>query len=547
MTDLTIQHTERMVGANHPTLADTLNRLALVEHNNDGTHNKLTQVKDPYVDVRAYGAVGDGVTDDTTAIQNAINSVKANGCGKIFLPGGVWKITSPIELSYGVILEGSGKAACFIYNTGNGPAIKFVSTVVNAYPQNGSSTLPYYWSIRKLAIRGDSALASNTGIKLSDGASYGLVESVDIMDTGSHAIDMQNGTGSGAIYNTFIDIKVQRPRGYALYMTGEASQNEFLNFHAQHLYSDGIVIMSDGASPKNNKFFGGGVEHRGTGVTGDYTIFKQGAITGVGVLATTLKGMYLEGMSSSYVGTIHAVKVEKGSLDMDSGFISQVHYGIVTSNDSTASVRGTYFYWSASGVPSPQYCFQQIGTSRMQIGEGNIRWSGASSWTWYAEAVGNSITGFIYANEPYHFYNFLKGSHPRIIGATTSAGADTVSFRSLNGSGVETVRAAITGYIDRSNFRVYNSNLQIGADYNGDRLLLLRGATNSQVWVDADGKILQKTSAPASDTDGTSVGLGSTQSTVGAAGGASALPATPSGYATIRIAGTEYVMPYYAK
>lgn len=38
-----------------------------------------------------------------------------------------------------------------------------------------------------------------------------------------------------------------------------------------------------------------------------------------------------------------------------------------------------------------------------------------------------------------------------------------------------------------------------------------------------------------------------TQTTVGAAGGANALPATPSGYLNIKISGVEYVIPYYAK
>lgn len=42
------------------------------------------------------------------------------------------------------------------------------------------------------------------------------------------------------------------------------------------------------------------------------------------------------------------------------------------------------------------------------------------------------------------------------------------------------------------------------------------------------------------------IGLGSTtQSTVGAAGGASALPATPSGYLIINVAGTNRVVPFY--
>jgi hypothetical protein len=40
---------------------------------------------------------------------------------------------------------------------------------------------------------------------------------------------------------------------------------------------------------------------------------------------------------------------------------------------------------------------------------------------------------------------------------------------------------------------------------------------------------------------------GDTQTTVGAAGGATALPATPSGYLEITIGTTDYVIPYYAK
>jgi hypothetical protein len=57
------------------------------------------------------------------------------------------------------------------------------------------------------------------------------------------------------------------------------------------------------------------------------------------------------------------------------------------------------------------------------------------------------------------------------------------------------------------------------------------------------------------DTDGKHAAIsvtgftfnGTTQTTVGAAGGASALPATPSGYVVFTIGTTEYVTPFYAK
>lgn len=42
------------------------------------------------------------------------------------------------------------------------------------------------------------------------------------------------------------------------------------------------------------------------------------------------------------------------------------------------------------------------------------------------------------------------------------------------------------------------------------------------------------------------LGSPTTQTTVGPAGGASALPATPTGYLTVMIGDTPYVIPYYA-
>lgn len=46
----------------------------------------------PWVDVKAYGAVGDGVADDTTAIQAALNTT----LGTVFFPKGTYKVTSTL-------------------------------------------------------------------------------------------------------------------------------------------------------------------------------------------------------------------------------------------------------------------------------------------------------------------------------------------------------------------------------------------------------------------------------------------------------------------
>ena len=64
----------------------------------------------PYVDVTAYGAKGDGSTDDTTAIQAAINaycsSPSASNGGAIFFPPGTYKVSQPQTPSSSPVFSG---------------------------------------------------------------------------------------------------------------------------------------------------------------------------------------------------------------------------------------------------------------------------------------------------------------------------------------------------------------------------------------------------------------------------------------------------------
>ncbi len=108
----------------------------------DGTGTAKTAdliTKGPWVDVRAFGAVGDGVTDDTAAIQAAIDSLAgsttpfvfyAKGIydiplGYLYIPKGVYKTTAaiqfpePINVKCDGVLAGEvtiGKATPTTYN-----------------------------------------------------------------------------------------------------------------------------------------------------------------------------------------------------------------------------------------------------------------------------------------------------------------------------------------------------------------------------------------------------------------------------------------------
>lgn len=65
------------------------------------------------ISVKDFGAVGDGVTDDTAAIQAAVDAVVAASGGKVFVPTGKYLVSSTIDLAswYGapaIIFEGEG-------------------------------------------------------------------------------------------------------------------------------------------------------------------------------------------------------------------------------------------------------------------------------------------------------------------------------------------------------------------------------------------------------------------------------------------------------
>lgn len=87
----------------------------------------LNEKTEGVVSATSYGAIGDGIHDDTAPIQKAIDEAfKTNK--NVILPEGTFKITSPLKLYDGVVLTGNGGSKTVIkaINEGNlTAAIKF--------------------------------------------------------------------------------------------------------------------------------------------------------------------------------------------------------------------------------------------------------------------------------------------------------------------------------------------------------------------------------------------------------------------------------------
>lgn len=77
-----------------------------------------------FLDIRWFGAVGDGSTDNSDAIQKAVDFVNKGGdgwrngiaSGKIYFPSGIYNISKPIQLYNGSYIEGESKGSVFINN-----------------------------------------------------------------------------------------------------------------------------------------------------------------------------------------------------------------------------------------------------------------------------------------------------------------------------------------------------------------------------------------------------------------------------------------------
>lgn len=115
--------------------------------NGDLTVNYEAGAFDSIYDVKAFGAVGDGTTDDTVAVQAALDAARsfsvtqAIGNGVVWFPEGIYKISSSLSIVYSVGLKIQGAGHDGYGQFSMGPTIRFTGATGPVLDANRSSGL----------------------------------------------------------------------------------------------------------------------------------------------------------------------------------------------------------------------------------------------------------------------------------------------------------------------------------------------------------------------------------------------------------------------
>lgn len=227
----------------------------VVTYNQGGTgaqDRTLTSRLQDFVSIKDFGAVGDGVVDDTDALEAAIASDR-----KIYIPSGTYKITNQISIPSGTVIVGDGSENYGEFDTKYPSMLKFVGLASGTWCLSFASGVRGV-SISHLAIQGDWATHGMDFV--------GNNREVDLIDVSLQ--HMNNGIQTDDAWVFVLDRVSITARGTGVKWQA-GTTNEFRNIRLQG-DKDNSVRMTRGmhfAAPKlQNTLLSGFVQYADTGI-----------------------------------------------------------------------------------------------------------------------------------------------------------------------------------------------------------------------------------------------------------------------------------------
>jgi hypothetical protein len=136
-----------------------------------------------FTNVTKYGATGNGVTNDTAAIQAALDAVEDAGGGVVYLPEGTYVLTTGLTVARNVFVQGAGPQATSITHNGNDACFLMRDgDAFSVYPNRGVAGLSVTGNSGASAMAFD--IGNSWGAYVRDAAINGY--------TGGRAIRLYN-------------------------------------------------------------------------------------------------------------------------------------------------------------------------------------------------------------------------------------------------------------------------------------------------------------------------------------------------------------------
>jgi hypothetical protein len=249
-------------------------------------------LRDIHFNVKGYGAEGDGSTDDTTAITNAVSAAVSAGGGTVYFPEGTYKITSQVTIgdTTQIVLKGNG----------------LKSQIKKAF--NGAMfSLGKRNVMEDLYLNGDGANFTGRGVIIPTASSDldgPKINRVIMRDMASHCIEFTTdsaGRGTSVLESEF---QVRSSAAACVKFPADTSLGNRRFIGCYFATDPGLDISGS----KNSVIVGNEIGYDGTTTSGGIVMdedTEKATVTGnrfgVGQNQTTI-----EGTSNTFIGNVHS-------------------------------------------------------------------------------------------------------------------------------------------------------------------------------------------------------------------------------------------------
>lgn len=463
-----------------------------------------TNYQYPFGNVLRYGADLTGGNDSTSAINNAIAAVfAATYGGTVFFPAGEYKVTStivlPKSITKSIRIIGEGPRASVLYAgsniTAGDPMVRWSTAA------SGSVQLQEISNLQLARLNGGPLIQFRqvTAGGLGDRPSIALRDLVLRQSTTA-------GQGANLDFEYSIKSYIERvwleggnPSGVGISWRN-CSQDYFCEIYGNGKTTVGDFFLIDGGGDHTL------VATRSEGCAGNY-FYKLKDCDHV-----TLLSPWMESDAAS------------DSILLDGARYCAIYNVSLGDQTGATNPNGIRF----------------ASTTRGCVGNVIIGGKSASydaMGTGYTVAFDASSSGNI-------VQNIVIEGVSSVSGEVSVAGTDNF-VTLIPGAGTPpTVQTFASGEFRGSGVLSRGTSAKFGTSDNYEVVMVKNG--NTTATFTGTGLKLASQAAAAGAAGELVIGT-ATQSTVGSAGGASSLPATPSGYLRFFLGSTEYVLPYYAK